>query len=127
MFIDQEVMKVGLYTKPEFYVTKFRANEVIASGCSQEDTYNPVSVDCLKTGSHEIFYDNCDTDYNNCTIVEYDGDEYLVWDLHNGGGSSQGGEHNDRLFNKITQATGVGQMVHIGRITPDIDSVINHS
>ncbi|MGN0479533.1 MAG: hypothetical protein ACI4GO_08875 [Hominenteromicrobium sp.] len=119
------------YVKADVLITEFALNETVAV-CDPTTVYNQVTVPCLKTGTHTLFYTNCDTNYNNCKVFNYNGTEYLIWDFNNGGGSSGGGLGQDKLFDEVAKAAqraGVisSTMVHIGPITPDITSVVNSS
>lgn len=86
------------YNKPEFYVTEFVPNQAV-SVCPEEtltaDTM--VKVNCVISGSHSIFYDNCakvseGADYDNLTVVKdfytksgntTTKNDYLVWGRSN--------------------------------------------
>lgn len=81
------------YMKPAFDVTEFQLNESIAT-CPTSSTYNPVTVNCVISGTHDIFYSNCEANYNDLTIVSYNGQEYLVWDKTNSGGNQGGGRNS---------------------------------
>ena len=86
------------YNKPEFFVTEFAANHAISS-CPVNDTYKPVTVDCVITGSHAIFYGNCSSNYNNLTVIKNfytttngttSYNDYLVWGGENNWASNKG-------------------------------------
>lgn len=135
------------YIKPMFTVSVFDLNESIAA-CSASETYNPVRVDCVISNHHHIFYDNCTTtwcnrsgcdggiDYEDATIVEYNSAEYLVWKKQ---GRAKGDDHGNNvtiqdilkegedqgLFQKGTSNNWMDY--HAGKITPDIQNVINAS
>lgn len=113
------------YVKPNVFVDEFDVNETIAA-CETIDEYQTVTVPCYKTGSHILFYDKCGTNYNNCEIFKYNGNEYLIWPLHSGDDIPTGGLNDDRTFNEIARAYG-DSMVHIGLITPTIKHIVNQS
>lgn len=135
------------YVKPDVFVTEFQVNEAVAY-CDPTNVYNEVTVNCVITGSHDIFYDLCDSNYNNCLIITYNGGEYLVWANTSGGGAGSGsrkggggtggtgGGMDSSLLEAILDA-GVAQGkisagynwsdYHAGLITPDITSVRNQS
>lgn len=129
------------YVKPELNVTLFNLNDTIAA-CPVVDTYNPVTVYCVISGTHDIFYGNCESNYNDMTIVSYNGQEYLVWANSHGGGNNggraggpgQGGGGNSSgssLLQAILAAGGLDsdnwQNYHAGPINPDITSTRNSS
>lgn len=93
------------YMKPTFDVTEFQLNESIAT-CPTTDTYNPVTVSCVISGTHAIFYGNCDSNYNDLTIVTYNGKQYLVWANTNSGGGNPGGGSGKNSLGVSTFAGG---------------------
>lgn len=66
------------YAKPSMTVERFLANVAVAT-CEPENVYTQVPVDCLASGSHTIFYDRCEPNYNDCAIVITPTASYLVW------------------------------------------------
>ncbi|MCD7820093.1 MAG: hypothetical protein LUH07_13760 [Lachnospiraceae bacterium] len=67
------------YGKPDFMIMQFVSSDNFAdSAC---DYYNPVTIPCLITESHTIFYSNCGTgnDYNylGSSIVEVESTLYF--------------------------------------------------
>lgn len=76
-----------VYSKPEINVVAFDLNQTVAS-CDPETTYEQVSVPCVVTQSHTIFYAGCDANYNDLAIVnnfyttsqgKTVANNYLVW------------------------------------------------
>lgn len=125
------------YSKPDFFVTEFTPNESIAI-CPEESVYNEVTVSCVISGTHDIFYDKCDDNYNNLIIVSYNGGEYLVWANTNGGGGGPRAMGGSSTLQAILQAgasqgllpsdaANNWQNYHAGLISPDIEKTRNSS
>ena len=127
------------YIKPDMLINKFAVNEAVAY-CDPTQVYNEVTVNCVITSSHKIFYTStngskCDSDYNSMAIVTYNGTAYLVWSesftvtagsYNAGSGETLTGMN---LLNKLAKATGASsaQGYHAGPINADIESVRNQS
>lgn len=78
-----------VYSKPEMMVTVFDLNQAVAA-CAPSIQYNQVTVSCVVTEDHKVFYDGCEYDYDDMAIVKNfytrsggnstaEANDYLVW------------------------------------------------
>ncbi|MCD7819126.1 MAG: hypothetical protein LUH07_08765 [Lachnospiraceae bacterium] len=75
-------MSKKVYSKPNFTMMRFTLSDNVAT--SECDYYSPVTIPCLITGSHTIFYNDCGNgnNYNNLgsSIVKVTSTMYFTSD-----------------------------------------------
>ena len=141
------------YEKPSMLVERFRANVAVAK-CSETTSYNnqSVTVHCVINGTHEVFWSNCESNYNNMRTVNYDGTYYILWydsSVSRGSAIEEIGldavsaveassevaveivetyDINDTLIKAIQAVAGVsGSGWHAAPVSPNISTVVNMS
>ena len=133
------------YKSPEMQITKFATNGSV-SYCDSTNVYNSVTISCLVEGSHKVFYDGCETNYNDLYFVSYEGVTYLVWtedsdaSVNSGvssgniisasgytGSSTSGANFVEWLCSYVYSSVSTGGEYHAGILTTDITSVVNQS
>ncbi len=143
------------YTKPSMTVERFLANVAVAA-CPSTTEYNPVTINCLATGSDTVFTagtSGCEValdaaggaGVSYCIFVDNQGYAWFIWPKDGSGGfsnsdavpsviQSYSGGGFDKLRSVQQEAFQRGYLTsngntayHIGALTSDTVSVINSS
>lgn len=121
------------YVKPDVLVTKFQLNNSIAL-CSPEEVNDleaaSVTVHCVKTNRHEVFYNNCSSNYSNATKVTYGGQTYMQWPVGGTGDidcpdSCPECNDNSTIYDALSKL--YGKKFHYAPVTNAVKEVINSS
>ncbi len=127
-------MRKKTYSKPDFTMMRFSTNDSVAT-CPTTENYNEVTVNCIISGTHDVFYGSCDSNYSSMRIVTVTSDvslnsamdaiNYLV-DLEDGtiDGNYKSGNYTLSAGTYMIWTSG---QTHAGLVSPDITSTVNSS
>ncbi len=95
------------YVKPAVNVETFKANQAIAACGDAADTYASITVNCVISGTHEVYGTNCGSNIDDMIAVTYNNQYYVLWQEVNSSTRPGGYSRPDnRLLNAIVAAAG---------------------